>query len=249
MISAMPEPLHKKAATLVRRHGLAGACAHVVNVIRKNLAERRMQRKSVAEEAAFDRRRGVRTSARIDPETLNVIGPHRASAVRYQPISESSFRTLLAALTELLGSTLTRYCFIDLGCGMGKVLLLATEYPFRQVLGVEYAPELAAICEKNLREDRAAGDRRCHAASVVVADAAEFSFPNGPLAVFLFNPFGPPVLASALKHLRRASGAQSSEIYVVYHNAEHAQLVHEAGFTQVWANDGDRIYKLSQIAG
>jgi len=241
----MSEPLFKKATGLVQRHGLAGACAHVVNIIRKNLAARQEERRSAAEEAEFDRRRGVRTSARIDPETLNVIGPHRASAVRYQPISESSFRTLLGALIGLLGSGLSRYAFIDLGCGMGKVLLLATEYPFRQILGVEYAPDLAAICEKNLREDRAMADRRCKSASVVVADAAEFSFPDGPLVVFLFNPFGPPVLAPALKNLRQAAGAKSSEIFVVYHNAEHAQLVSDAGFIQVWTGDGDLIFKLS----
>jgi hypothetical protein len=128
----MSEPLFKKATRLVQRHGLAGAYAHVVKVIGKNLTERQEERRSAAEEAEFDRRRGVHTSARIEPETLNVIGPHRASAVRYQPISESSFRTLLGALTGLLGSGISRYAFIDLGCGMGKVLLLATEYPFRQ---------------------------------------------------------------------------------------------------------------------
>jgi len=128
---------------------------------------------------------------------------------------------------------------------MGKVLLLATAYPFRQILGVEYAPDLAAVCEKNLREDRAMADRRCKSASVVVADAAEFSFPDGPLVVFLFNPFGPPVLASALKNLRQAAGAKSSEIFVVYHNAEHAQLLRDAGFTEVWTGDGDLIFKLS----
>jgi hypothetical protein len=144
----MSGPLFKKATGLVQRHGLAGACAHVVKVIGKNLAARQEERRSAAEEAEFDRRRGVRTSARIEPETLNVIGPHRTSAVRYQPISESSFRTLLGALTGLLGSGISRYAFIDLGCGMGKVLLLATEHPFRQILGFEYAPDLAAICEK-----------------------------------------------------------------------------------------------------
>jgi hypothetical protein len=197
-----------------------------------------------AEEAAFDRRRGVRTSARIDPETLHVIGPHQASAVRYQPISESSFRTPLAALSEQIGPALPGYCFIDLGCGMGKVLLLATEYPFRQVLGVEYAPDLAAICESNLRQDRTAADRRCSVASVVVADAAEFSYPKGPLVIFLFNPFGPPVLSAALNNLRKTAAPQSPDVFVVYHNAEHARLVEEAGFTPVWANNGDRIYRL-----
>jgi predicted RNA methylase len=247
MISPMPEPLHRRATALLRRHGLAGACAHAFQIVRKNFVNRRTRRRELAEEAAFDRRRGVRTSARIDPETLNVIGPHQASAVRYQPISESSFRTLLAALTEQIGPALPGYTFIDLGCGMGKVLLLATEYPFRQILGVEYAPDLAAICENNLRQDLAMAERRCPNASVVVADAAEFAYPQGPLVVFLFNPFGPPVLSAALRNLRQTA-SQSSQVYVVYHNAEHARLMEEAGFTQVWANNGDRIYRLGSAS-
>jgi hypothetical protein len=158
------EPLFKKTTGLVQRHGLAGACAHVVKVIGKNLAARQEERRSAAEEAEFDRRRGVRTSARIEPETLN------------------------------------------------------------------------------LREDRAMA---LQISQVVVADVAEFSFPDGPLVVFLFNPFGPPVLASGLKNLRQADGAKSSEIFVVYHNSEPARLVRDAGFTQVWTGDGDLIFNLS----
>ncbi len=242
----MTEPLHKKAIRLVRQYGYLGACTHAVNVIRESQATRQMQRKSAAEEAAFDARRGVRTSARIEPDTLNVIGPHRASAVRYQPISEGSFHSVLAALTHVLNSALPLYSFVDLGCGMGKVLLLASEHPFRQVIGVEYAPDLAAICEKNIREDRAAPDRRAGSVTVAVGDAAEFAFPEGPLVVFLFNPFGTPVLASVLKNLCNRSRAD--ETFVVYHNAEHARLVQEAGFVEVWAVDGDRIFKLSRNA-
>ena len=243
MISGMPEPLRKKVTALVRRRGLAGACAHMVKVIKKNLADWLEERESLAEEAEFDHRRGVHTSARIDLETLNVIGPHRASAVRYQPISERSFRPSLAALIDLLGAALPLYSFIDMGCGMGKVLLLAAEYPFRQVIGVEFAPDLAGICEKNLREDREAVQRRCHTVKVVVADAAEFSFPEGPLVVFLYNPFGPQVLAPLLNNLCCVEKSGAYEDFVVYQNAEHVQLVQEAGFSEVWENEGDRILK------
>ena len=132
----MLEPLRKKATALVRRYGLAGACAHVFKVVRWTLAKRQEERRSLVEEAEFDHRRGVHTCARIDPDTLNVIGPHRSSAVRYQPVSESSFRTMLAVLIDLLGPTFPRYSFVDVGCGMGKALLLAAGHPFRQVIGV-----------------------------------------------------------------------------------------------------------------
>lgn len=239
----MPESPCKKIASLVRGRGVAGACAHVLEVIRHDLDEWLEQRSSLAEEAEFDRRRGVHTSARIDPKTLSVIGSHRDSAVRYQPISEASFRTLLARLADLVGAALPLYTFIDMGCGMGKVLLLAAEHPFRQVIGVEFAPELVAICEKNLRKDRAALQRRCHTMTVTLADAADFSFPRCPLVVFLYNPFGPEVLALLLKNLCCAQRSGACEDFVVYHNAQHAHLLQEAGFTPVWENQGDRILK------
>ena len=239
----MPESLRKRVVALVRGRGVAGACAHVLEVIKNDLAGWLEERRSLAEEAKFDRRRGVQTSARIDPKTLSVIGAHRASAVRYQPISEGSFQTLLARLVDLVGAALPLYRFIDMGCGMGKVLLLAAEYPFQQVIGVEFAPELVAICEKNLREDRAALQRRCHATTVTLADAADFSFPRGPLVVFLYNPFGPEVLAPLLNNLCCAERSGAYEDFVVYHNAQHAQLLEEAGFTPVWENQGDRILK------
>ena len=60
---------------------------------------------------------------------------HRPSAVPYQPASERSLRPSFAALTNLLGAALPLCSFIDMGCGMGKVLLLAAESPLRQVIG------------------------------------------------------------------------------------------------------------------
>ncbi len=246
---SMPESFRKKVATLVRGRGVAGACAHVLEVIKNDLEEWLEERSSLAQEAEFDRRRGVHTSARIDPKTLSVIGSHRASAVRYQPISEDSFRTLLARLIDLVGAALPLYRFIDMGCGMGKVLLLAAEHPFRQVIGVEFAPDLVAICEKNLREDRAALQRRCHTMTVVLADAADFCFPRCPLVVFLYNPFGPDVLAPLLNNLCCVERSGAYEDFVVYHNAQHAQLLQAAGFTPVWENQEDRILKRFAGAG
>jgi SAM-dependent methyltransferase len=235
--------IHKRAPSLLRRYGLVGACAHVIKVIRDNLSEWQSRRRFDAKQAAFDRKRGIQTLVRIRPEDLNVIGPHRAAAVPYQPIGEESFGIMFAALIDLIGPKLQLYSFVDLGCGMGKALLLAAEHPFRQIVGVEFARALAAVCEKNLRADRLAADRRCNAITVVVADAARFSFPDGPLVVFLYNPFGPQVLAPVLENLRTAVISRPSATFVAYLNAQHVKLVEEAGFTQVWAENEDRIFK------
>ena len=237
--------VHKDVASLLRRHGFAGACVHVVKVIFKNLSDWQSRHSFNAKQVAFDRNRGVRTLVRVRPEDLRVIGPHRAAAVPYQPIGEEPFGIMFAALKDLIGSDLPLYSFIDLGCGMGKALLLAAEHPFRQILGVEFAPDLAAVCEENIRSDRLAGNRRCNAITVVVADAAQFSFPDGSLVVFLYNPFGPQVLAPVLDNLRAAVLSRPHATYIAYLNARHIKLAEEAGFMQVWGGNEDRIFKFN----
>ena len=42
------------------------------------------------------------------------------------------------------------YSFIDIGAGMGRGLLIASRMAFREVIGVELHPELAAMAEKNI---------------------------------------------------------------------------------------------------
>jgi len=41
------------------------------------------------------------------------------------------------------------YAFIDLGCGKGRVTTVASEFPFREVIGVELSTALAATARAN----------------------------------------------------------------------------------------------------
>ena len=78
---------------------------------------------------------------------------------------------------------------------MGRALLLAAEFPFRAVVGVELNPTLARIGRTNMALWRKAGRARAPM-RMICRDAAEFELPPGPCVVFLFNPFGAPVLAA-----------------------------------------------------
>src|SRR5688572_21174130 len=42
-----------------------------------------------------------------------------------------------------------QYAFVDLGCGKGRPLAVASEFPFRRIVGIEIAPELAAVARSN----------------------------------------------------------------------------------------------------
>ena len=116
------------------------------------------------------------------------------------------------------------YTFIDLGAGMGRAMLLAAAYPFRAVLGVELHPTLARIARKNLAFWRAAGRTRVPM-RMFCRDALEFPLPAGPCVVFLFNPFGAPVLRRLLRAWRQARAERPAQLDILYVNNEQESVL------------------------
>ena len=92
--------------------------------------------------------------------------------------------TLLANIGEDLG----RFSFVDFGSGKGRVLLVASHYPFREVVGVEFSPELHEIAEDNIRRYQSPA-RRCPHVRSVCADAATFALPAPDCVLYFNNPF------------------------------------------------------------
>jgi predicted RNA methylase len=134
---------------------------------------------------------------------------------------------------------------VDFGCGKGRVLILAHEAGFREVIGIEFAPELARCVQENLRSYRGRhGD-----VSVHCADAAEFPIPEGPVVAFLFDPFTGPVLEAVAANIRRSFEDQPRAIYVVYTNPERDSpfgrgppfaLLEPASFGAIYRLQADR---------
>ena len=131
----------------------------------------------------FDQAHGTDTSGLVSLWHLRVCSPNKKFGIRYQPCDTAVFR----AATEEVERSRT---FIDLGCGKGRVLIMAHETGFQRVIGVEFSPMLAKIAR-----------RQCPFAEVVTGDAARYVFPNDPLCIFMYNPFGPAVLNEAIAHL------------------------------------------------
>ena len=65
----------------------------------------------------------------------------------YQPIEAEIFREMM----NRLAIDFSRLTFIDIGSGKGRALLLASEYPFRRIIGIELLPDLNRIAQENIR--------------------------------------------------------------------------------------------------
>jgi hypothetical protein len=114
---------------------------------------------------------------------------------------------------------------------MGRALLLASELRFKAAVGVELHPALARIARKNVSMWRTAGRERSPV-RIVEGDAVEFELPEGPLLVFLFNPFGAAVLRRLLRGWRKALAKDLDLIYV--NNEQESVLESERGGTRLF---------------
>jgi predicted RNA methylase len=139
----------------------------------------------------------------------------------YQPTVPAEFSEMLQQLARV---DFTCFTFIDLGSGKGRALLLAAEYLFQHIIGVEVQAELHAIAEENLARLRENGSKID--AHSICLDAREFQFPPDPLIVYLFNPFPDYVLATVIDNLRVSLARHPRPVYVLY-NAPYEQQVIE----------------------
>jgi SAM-dependent methyltransferase len=155
----------------------------------------------------------------------------------YQPTDPAAFREMLDGLQKTLAQSsnfdqgalnFRDFTFIDLGSGKGRTLLMASDYPFRRIVGVELIPALHQIAQENVRQYKSES-QKCFALETICADAIRFPFPEEPLVVFLFNPFGETGMRQVIANLERSLSARPRQVYVLYHNPLLEHTLSESG--------------------
>jgi SAM-dependent methyltransferase len=139
----------------------------------------------------------------------------------YQPTEPALFHEMLQALAI----DFTGFTFVDLGSGKGRTLLMAAEYPFRRIVGIELLPALHRVACENLRK-YASERQKWHALEARCGDAKQFEFPEEPLVLYLFNPLPEAGLEVVLRNLERSLREYPRRAFVLYHNPllEHLLL-------------------------
>jgi SAM-dependent methyltransferase len=108
--------------------------------------------------------------------------------------------------------------FVDLGCGKGRTLAVASEFPFIDIVGVELSSALVSVARANAKIIARNFPSRT-GIRVVEGDAATYDLPAGDLVLYLYNPFAEPVVARVVQALEAAMASQRlGRVYVVYYN-------------------------------
>lgn len=233
-----------RVLTMLRRslaqEGIGPATALLTGTIR-SLTRRQKPRPS----SEFDRTHGVDTGGIVRTSSMDIDSPNYVYAVYYKASQPGEVRDVLAALPVRHED----FTFVDFGSGKGLALMVASLYPFRRVLGVEFAADMHRIAEANIAKFQPAG-RRCFDVRSVHADAAEWPVPSEPLVCYFYEPFEAPVLEKTLANLYRAYERSSQPIFLVYHRApgdsvlfdsslKNEALIESRGFQRVtgWSHE------------
>ena len=170
-------------------------------------------------ELLFERRYGTQTNGRWNFDEFNVAGDERVYYIA------SNWLTLRRVLSQRDVST--DDVFLDLGAGMGRMVLEAARYRFRRVIGVEPVTELCDIARANVAKTRQR--LRCRDIELVCSDVLEYQIPRDVTVVFLNNPFRGQIFAQVIDGLLTSVDDNPRRVRIIYANPVEDQTLLDTG--------------------
>jgi SAM-dependent methyltransferase len=162
-----------------------------------------------------ERRLGVQTAGTVGAEAL---GYTDEETHPYQP---AEWRALARAFPR--GMVSETDVFVDLGSGMGRAVLMATQFPFRRVIGVELSPQLHQVAVENLEQARIEKRDRVE---FICDDVREYQVPDDVTFVFMYNPFSGEVFDGAMRQVFESYDRKPRQLRIVYRfPLEHERLL------------------------
>ena len=180
-------------------------------------------------ESEFDDDFGTDTEVIREIGSLDIaLSENALHAVAYEP---SPYHITTKIIQEL-SIDHTRFSFLDFGSGKGRVLLIASQLPFKSVIGIEFSPELCEVAKGNIAK---ISPSKCAASWVecVHTDVMEYRLPGNPLVCYFYNPFDQVIMEVVVGRLVESLREIPREIYVIYLNAKYRMLFDNSGLWDV----------------
>jgi len=156
----------------------------------------------------FDRRHGIEASKAVKRDALTGMDEElREHAGDYVPGNPG----VLKRIVRKSGVDPAAFTFVDLGCGKGRMLVAASVYPFRAILGIEADADLFAAAERNMVSAQASGR-----ITVVHQDARTADLPAGNLFIYMYSPFRGPIFKQVAERLAALADEPRRAVVIAY---------------------------------
>jgi len=183
--------------------------------------------------SAFDQQYGVDTDGSFGGWTylsdLDIPSSNWIDGNDYAAIEPLRFQHVMAGFDIAFED----YTFIDFGSGKGRALLLASEFPYKRILGLEFSPELHRTAEENIRRYSSA-TQKCRDIRSLNVDFSDYVLPPEASVLFFFHPCRIRVLSRVVDEVGRSLLSNPRPLYVAYvaPTPEQEQLFAAARFLE-----------------
>jgi SAM-dependent methyltransferase len=219
----------------IRQVGIFGTAAHVGSKLVTTL--RGLVRPPNGEQEVFDAKYGTDTEGIIGVGALDIPPDQMEHSMHYGPIGVGEFMRTLGELDL----DFERLVFVDVGSGKGRMLLLASLFPFSRIMGVELSRFLHDVAVKNIEIFKDAG-QRCFELEAVNDNGATFQIPEESTLFFLANPFDHHVMRLFLSNLKRSLIANPRQIRILYIKPVYRETLDQSEFLGVVRDTGRYVF-------
>tara|TARA_R110002049_G_scaffold309051_3_gene516231 strand:+ start:15760 stop:16443 length:684 start_codon:yes stop_codon:yes gene_type:complete len=170
----------------------------------------------------YDVKYGIDTYSWVSKQDLTAEDAIAAHASCYQATKVLALRKLFKKLNIASGKIL-----IDIGSGKGRILLVASEFGFKKVRGVELSSNLCSIAQKNITTYQN-GVNTNTLFEVINIDATQYNFEDDEYVLFMFNPFDEFILKKVLTNLSLSIKRKKRPVLIVYAYPVKNNIIKEA---------------------
>lgn len=158
----------------------------------------------------FDQKYGTDTFSWVGLDDLGIEERQKQHSIMYQPTNAMAMRNVLRKLGLAPGKVL-----VDLGCGKGRVLLIASEFGYSEARGVEVSPVLCDIARSNCAiYKEKTGTKTTF--RIIPSDVLDYNLSDDEDVFFLFNPFDDYVLQHVIQNISDSYRRRNRDIWIIY---------------------------------
>jgi hypothetical protein len=156
----------------------------------------------------FDRQNNITTASILLQADFGKNTQNQMHALYYRGSDSLVFHNALSSLKI----NFNEYTFIDFGSGKGKALFLASAYPFKKIIGIEFSEVLDAVAQENILQFKKKDIK------AYCMDAIDYEIPDESLVCYFYHPFDEYIMAKVISNMRQAYNLYKKNIIIVYNH-------------------------------
>lgn len=171
---------------------------------------------------------GSNTLIPIELGNLTITNGDIKKSSRYEAVSFYMLEQLLRAFRKMSSTR----SIIDLGCGKGRMMMVAAHFGFDQITGIDFAKELCEEAIKNMESK--AKQFPALQWRVINENVEHYNIQRDDCVFFMFNPFASSVLKSFLKKLDVSCTQFPRTTWFIYASPQHQKLLLDDGYAIIY---------------